>query len=108
MQGIGDPAERTDIIRICGFVADQAVARRSGQQARRAVDMDRRMHQKVQHDEERQPGFPSPQTNHAVKYAMSGDKCKLSGRVPGRGGQPWLEAGVHNPVTIVFRRKAVH
>lgn len=53
VQGISDPAERTDIIRIGGFVADQAVTRRSGQQASRTVDMDRRMHQEVQHDEER-------------------------------------------------------
>ena len=53
VQSAGDPAERTNIVRIRGFVASEAVAGGSGKQFRSAVDVDRRMYQEVQHNQER-------------------------------------------------------
>jgi hypothetical protein len=53
MQGVGDPAERADIVRIGSFLTNEAVRGGGGEQFGSAMDVDRRMHKEVQENEER-------------------------------------------------------
>jgi hypothetical protein len=53
VQGVGDPAERADIVRIGGFLAGKTVPRGGDEKFGSAMDVYRRMHEEVQENKER-------------------------------------------------------
>jgi hypothetical protein len=66
VQGVRHTAERADIVGIGGFLTDEVVLGGTGKKLGKPMDVNRRMHQQVQQEQERKSGFPSSQAKHKL------------------------------------------